>query len=316
MRWLARFAERTHILLFPGVWVAACLAYYAVVVSASEGEPCCWNTDAHLWGAILVYSLTPAYLIGSVTFLWFGTREAITELLPCLPAGSERQIDRLPEAWLSLAGVLGGTAFALIQFSGLFGSEGAITNPWLDLSMVGGNVLVWSTVGWLGVQRLHAAMVLNSLAARVVVDLYDPAALQPFARICIRNVLVIMGALAIMPLQSLDAVFRLDNYIFGLLFGLPMAAALFLLPLLPVRHRIQTVKSKRLAELQAAIGATERSAIGTLESLAAHRERIRQLPAWPLDLSLVSRVAFYLIIPPLAWVGAALVETLVQGFLG
>ncbi|MGD8417313.1 MAG: hypothetical protein PVH91_09665 [Pseudomonadales bacterium] len=39
------------------------------------------------------------------------------------------------------------------------------------------------------------------------------------------------------------------------------------------------------------------------------------LSNWPLDLSLVSRVAVYLVIPPLAWVGAAVVENVVQRFL-
>jgi len=37
---------------------------------------------------------------------------------------------------------------------------------------------------------------------------------------------------------------------------------------------------------------------------------------WVLvGVSVLSRVGFYLIIPPLAWVGAALVETLVQGYI-
>ena len=49
-----------------------------------------------------------------------------------------------------------------------------------------------------------------------------------------------------------------------------------------------------------------------LESLLAHRDRLREQSTWPLSTALVSRVFLYLIIPPLAWAGAALVELLVD----
>jgi hypothetical protein len=118
-----------------------------------------------------------------------------------------------------------------------------------------------------------------------------------------------------MPLQSLDAEFRWVNYQTGLIFGTISASILFYLPVSGVHDGIREAKARRLEEIQSLIGAIDQSNVASLESLIAHRERILHLSAWPLDLSILSRVGFYLIIPPLAWVGAALVETLVQGYL-
>lgn len=124
-----------------------------------------------------------------------------------------------------------------------------------------------------------------------------------------------MGALAFMPLQSLDAEFRWLNYQTGLVVGLISSALLFYLPLSGVRSAVRETKKRRIEALQAAIESADRAKVQELEALLAHRERVQHLSTWPVDLSILSRVALYLIIPPLAWVGAALVESLVQGYL-
>ena len=51
--------------------------------------------------------------------------------------------------------------------------------------------------------------------------------------------------------------------------------------------------------------------------LQARHEIFEQMDVWrpKLDPRPVAQVAFYLIIPPLAWVGAALVERLVEGMI-
>ena len=53
-----------------------------------------------------------------------------------------------------------------------------------------------------------------------------------------------------------------------------------------------------------------------LNALLDRRSFLRSVHTWPLDLESASRVAFYLVIPPLAWVGAALVEMFVTSFVG
>ena len=53
-----------------------------------------------------------------------------------------------------------------------------------------------------------------------------------------------------------------------------------------------------------------------LETLLQRRDRIRGIPTWPVNLSMVSRLIVYGVIPPIAWVAAALVERLIEGVLG
>jgi hypothetical protein len=45
-----------------------------------------------------------------------------------------------------------------------------------------------------------------------------------------------------------------------------------------------------------------------LETLLAHRDRLRGARTRPLGTRLLSRALLYLVFPPLAWAGAALVE--------
>jgi hypothetical protein len=178
--------------------------------------------------------------------------------------------------------------------------------------MMGANILLWSTVGWVLTSRLYASsgFLLQGYAVRV--DLYDLDPLKPFARVAILDVLIVMGAMAIMPLQSLDAQFRWSNYEAGLFVTLPSALVFFTMPLWGVHRAIQGRKLSRLQELQKAISACDPADIPVLETLVAHRDRIHALRTWPVDLRLLIRTLFYLVIPPLAWVGAALVEKLLE----
>jgi hypothetical protein len=47
-----------------------------------------------------------------------------------------------------------------------------------------------------------------------------------------------------------------------------------------------------------------------------HRDRIRDTLLWPINRSVSSRLAVYVVIPPLAWVGAAFVEFAIGRILG
>jgi hypothetical protein len=53
----------------------------------------------------------------------------------------------------------------------------------------------------------------------------------------------------------------------------------------------------------------------TLETLMQHRDRIAETLLWPINRSLYSRLAFYIVIPPIAWLGAAFVEFGVERLL-
>ena len=55
--------------------------------------------------------------------------------------------------------------------------------------------------------------------------------------------------------------------------------------------------------------------MNTLEVLLQRRERVSNAATWPIDVGFLQRFLFYIIIPPLAWVGAALVEFVIDGFI-
>ncbi|MBL6691279.1 MAG: hypothetical protein ISP91_12890, partial [Pseudomonadales bacterium] len=81
-----------------------------------------------------------------------------------------------------------------------------------------------------------------------------------------------------------------------------------------------TIRQEQLDELNRLIREASKSLspddVHQLEVLLQRRERVSSAPTWPADVSTFQRFLLYIIIPPLAWVGAALVELVVEGFLG
>ena len=81
-----------------------------------------------------------------------------------------------------------------------------------------------------------------------------------------------------------------------------------------MRGNIRDRKAERIAALQAKLDLVDRDDVVAIELLSAHIDRLRGLSNWPVDLRLATRIFAYVISPPLAWVGAALVENLVDRF--
>ena len=52
--------------------------------------------------------------------------------------------------------------------------------------------------------------------------------------------------------------------------------------------------------------------LNSLQPLLDYRRVIKQVSEWPFDSTVMFRLLFYFIIPPLTWVGAALIERLVD----
>ena len=86
-----------------------------------------------------------------------------------------------------------------------------------------------------------------------------------------------------------------------------------------IHRRISSEKQRQLSQvgtlIQQASGSRSQGNtqedILRFETLLAHRERLRDQRTWPFSTALMSRLFIYLIIPPLAWAGAAVVETMV-----
>lgn len=190
------------------------------------------------------------------------------------------------------------------------------TAPSIDISISLGQLFLWLIVGLLLGQRTVAARSFSRLGEVVAFDLFRLDRLRPLARSGMVDVLVIAGALALTALQALDAEFRWYNYSYGLMISIPATFFLLVWPMRSVHRRISSEKQRQLSRvgalIQQASGSTTQEDILHFETLLAHRERLRGQRTWPFSTALMSRLFIYLIIPPLAWAGAAVVETLVN----
>jgi hypothetical protein len=187
-------------------------------------------------------------------------------------------------------------------------------------SMVIGTAVLWTLVGLTLSYRLHTALSFYKLGRTADLDLLDIRKIEPFAKNGADDVLAIALLLAFSTVQGLDAQFRLENYASSMLIAVPAAAFLFVLPMLTVHRRLVATRAETLAAINQQIAMTSRErtalAIGRLELLLQHRDRIGDTLTWPIDWRIYSRLAFYFVLPPIAWLGAAVVELGVDRFFG
>jgi len=102
--------------------------------------------------------------------------------------------------------------------------------------------------------------------------------------------------------------------------------AAFLLPLFGAHRRIRELKHAELARVRDAIreahahtfahSAAERPGGGRLADLVSYEARIAGVGEWPIDTSTLLRFALYLAIGLGSWVGAAVVERVLETALG
>ena len=95
---------------------------------------------------------------------------------------------------------------------------------------------------------------------------------------------------------------------------------MLLLPMWPAHKLLKARKSEEIRLINASLDDLrseeelypDRERLQAINSLLDHRAHLQNVSDWPIDVGSISRLAFYLIIPPLTWVGAALIENLVD----
>lgn len=282
------------------------------------------SSAREITGMALMLILMPPFLIAAGTVGRERSLELVDQLEGSLPdpAQAERARDEirrgLQRTWpLGLAlglllSVFNTQPLSILRHSRLVVLEGSLSF---------GQVFLWSVIGLLLVSRFRVSRAFAQLGREVHLDLLRVDRLRPLARAGLVDMAVIAGALLFTPLQSLDAEFRWENYRFGLLVALPASAFFLLWPLVPLHERLRQERERRVRAIEAEIDALGMPApsataeLDRLETLLAHRDRLAGVSTWPLGTRLLSRVFLYLVIPPLAWAGAALVERLVEQLL-
>ena len=152
-------------------------------------------------------------------------------------------------------------------------------------------------------------------------SLPEPEGLAPFARAGLRGAAYWFLGSSIASLLVLDATaWGLVLAVNSLTIGLGMAA--LLLPSRGVHERMRETRRAELAWVRAEIararaalahpGAPEAAA---LPALLAWETRVERMNEWPFDAPTLVRFGLFLAVPLLSWVGAALVERLVDAWV-
>ena len=242
---------------------AACLLLLTVLFWTSGAL---WPTELpdyasssrQITGMLMMLILLPAYLLVAAFVTQRRSLNLVEQLEPLLPdprhALDAREVIRngLKRTWRAASAI--GLGMGLFNAQPIY----ALTEssaPSIDITIALGQLFMWLIVGLLGGQRALAAHSFSRLGEVVEFDLFQLDRLRPLARSDMVDALVIAGALALTPLQALDAEFRWYNYSFGLMVSIPATLFLLVWPMRSVHRRIRVEKQRQLSRVNALIQA-------------------------------------------------------------
>ena len=274
-----------------------------------------FSSRAHLIGMMLLMTLMPMWLLGCFVV----TQRHSLAMARRLDASLAQSILNFPRRQV-LIGFGGGLVYALAFNVPLHQIDLVLAGNGAMISIFIGQLMVWMCVGFLLSLRLYVGTLFYQLGKTIKISIFEQSSLEPFARVGMLDVAIVVGGLAIVVVQSIDAQFRVENYATALLVAVPAGTALLVRPMWSLHRRLAKRKKKLLEEvcLQVEMASEQSSAadMAALESLLQRRDRIKVIQTWPLDVAIWRRLFFYVLIPPLAWSGAALVEVVIDKILG
>ena len=219
VKWFFHFVDRTHILALPALILLLGGSGYALLFATTQNSFLQQElSHPQLVGTLALFLLLPAYLIAMLSLQQHRTNQTLRELAavarPEDVAEVRARMDRAPaSSWAFLA-----LGFSLgLAMNPLFLSQMYAAGRWplFDLAFIFGSSMTWVTVAALLCWRLPTSLALSRLGERLDLDLYRLDKAKPLGRVANFDVLTAVGAMAFMPLQSLDAEFRLGNYAIG-----------------------------------------------------------------------------------------------------
>jgi hypothetical protein len=283
-------------------------------------------------GAAAFFAVILAYIVPVFHYITERTRYAFDELVPHLDADAgqvdawRHGIDHRSVRWIvaNLAiGTMAWIAHTILLYSRPAAMSSLHGEAWFAL--LTGPALVWIVMTCTVHALIDNARLFRHLARYVRIDLMNPSPLTAFARVAVISTLAIVGAQAAFPIMLIDT----DNAAVAALPGLIVTsgalALLFVLPIWPIHREIAAIKRKELARINALLCKAPANAptndhdeaqrIAYLNPYLVYRREIAAVHEWPFDSGVTTRLAFYLIIPPATWLGAALIGVAVERFV-
>ena len=156
---------------------------------------------------------------------------------------------------------------------------------------------------------------------------FGSAAFSPLFRFGLRGVLFFV----VLPMMSFSAIAAFTGgayatLLFFMVLNAAFATVMLVLPTQPLVERVREWRTAELGRVEAAIAGDRRaldgSPLGTQLSrvdvvgLLLYRREVTDLRALPFDGGAFARFALYVLLPPMSWVAAALVERWVDKALG
>lgn len=318
----------------PPVWMGLGLVLGHFVVFALyfalAGGPDISVGSLELWrefaGPTLVMALLIGYAPAAAAYSYRAQLELLRALRPVLgPADADPKLlaARVTRHDARLLRTVGWIAVAASL--AVIGSEADVASRGHGRAGLGWSLYQNALAFWLSVRvvvhDLQVSARFSRLGQRVHVDLLNLRPLAPFARRGLHGALVCIVALSIFSL-----IFLLGHAApvapgFQALM-LAVAAVALVLPVRGVHREIVRAKTRDLERLTAEI-AKERhglleagDASPRLVSLLALKTHLEAVREWPFDLPTVARFALYVAIGLGSWLGAAIVERVLDVLLG
>ena len=311
-------------LLFTGLLIFAVLT----VVFVAMGDVRTLFTSGALF-----FCAMPAYMVPVFGYINRISVQAVADLHDSLDMPQEelqrfqRALSHRSLAWNILvtgAGLVGGILHLLI----IDGGRGTNLAQWVSHALESsgdfGALIVWVVMTITIVSLVQNGIRIGRLARRLrPINLFRTDRLLPFARVAVSSSLALIGSLALFPLLSIDDNISVLTALPGLVATVVPMIAMMLLPMWPAHKLIKMKKAQEIARLNGQLDSLENSPgqlqdhgrLEKINNLLDHRQHMRRVSDWPLDIGALSQLGFYLIIPPLTWVGAALIENVVDAVL-
>ena len=302
---------------------AACFVGYflfqlssGVVAKTLSGEIPSISLRASLMLMVLV-----GYLPFAHWYLRQWTRQHLGDLAQTFGLEDQRRVPR--ESLLMPIGIFGWWVFVGL-FLVLPEPGFHVFQPWnwaLDYALL---VLAISLSGWwmgrFSFELVWSALQLNNMALRPrTLNLLDAESNRSFTQHGVQSALLVVIMISITAPIAVQPEGGVVGAAVNSALMLFLALTALILPMRGIHQRIQTQKGEELAAIRQHIQcerdkllAASGGADDRLVALLAMETRIERVEEWPFGVGSLYRVGFYLLLGLGSWVGAALVERVLE----